>query len=343
MSAVLPGRSADLAHRFAPELVPAHAAERSITADQTNHSVVVGEAVVVKWLTAAVEPPHRGAHLMAHLAEVGFHAVPPLYGAHVEQGRVVAVVTGFVVGALDGWDWYVDELLAALPSGSLVTPLATAERVGRLAATMSNALATPSSLIVEPFATASLGPEHRRGMALLDEALACTNGAVQEALAERSDRIASAIGALAETGEVPVQPTHGDLHVGQILRSGDRLLVNDFDGNPVGGSPDPRELRSVMVDLASLMQSIDHVGRIAVRRAPEHTDLIHEFIEAAVPRTRRSFLGELSPHLPPTAGEIEIALAGLSAIQELHELVYATRHLPRWAYVPHASLMAMFP
>ena len=39
----------------------------------------------------------------------------------------------------------------------------------------------------------------------------------------------------------------------------------------------------------------------------------------------------------------ERLLPPLRVAQELHELVYAERHLPRWAYAPLGTLTAMFP
>ena len=38
----------------------------------------------------------------------------------------------------------------------------------------------------------------------------------------------------------------------------------------------------------------------------------------------------------------ETLLPALRAVQELHELVYAVRRLPRWAYAPTLALTAMF-
>ena len=63
---------------------------------------------------------------------------------------------------------------------------------------------------------------------------------------------------------------HGDLHAGQFLRAGDRLLITDFDGNPLADSAERRLPQSPLIDVASMVQSIDHVGRIVVtRRHPD--------------------------------------------------------------------------
>ena len=328
--------SAVVAHSRAPDLVPIDAPERPITVDQSNYSVVVDERVVVKWLLPPVPVPHRGERLLTHLREVGFVEMPAFMGAEIEHGHVTAMVTEYIDGALDGWDWMVDELTAS-PTDALVS----AERIGVVAARLHEALATPSKVFAEPVVEGSIEPEVERGLALLDEALACTAGDAGKRLAGRVTQIRAAIHSLSEVGLLPVQPTHGDLHVGQFLRSDDLLLVNDFDGNPIAEPAERDRLRSTLTDLASLLQSIDHVGRIVVKRNPERADEVETWIHAATQRAYTAYTAtwpEGAAH-PDTA----VILRGLSAIQELHEFVYAARSLPRWLYVPDAALSALFP
>ena len=84
--------------------------ERPITVDQTNYSVVVDEAVVVKWLRPPVPVPHPGVELIRHLTAAGFDEMPGYVGVDERDGMVHAIVTAYLPGALDGWDWYVDDV-----------------------------------------------------------------------------------------------------------------------------------------------------------------------------------------------------------------------------------------
>ncbi|MCU1391801.1 MAG: aminoglycoside phosphotransferase [Ilumatobacteraceae bacterium] len=350
-----PGRSAAVAHRLAPDVVDTDAAERPITVDQTNISVVVGEAVVVKWLQPPVTQPYGTVTMLRHLAAAGFDEMPHVFGPFVDdsievdasicgtaaaaiRNQVQAMVTAFVPGALDGWDWYVDELTTALDAGDLTGPLASASALGALAARLHRAFATPTEIIPTPVSRRSVADEHARGIALLDEALRCTRDTEGERLRRTAALIRAAIEPLASIGEVPVQHVHGDLHVGQILRSPAALVVNDFDGNPIA-PPGQRHLRrSAMVDLASLVQSVDHVGRIVARRRPELAAAVDAFIADAVERVQTAYRAVL-----PAIEHDDVLLVALRAIQELHELVYAATSLPRWLYVPDAAIAAMFP
>ena len=335
-----PGRSLEAARRVAPGSVPADATERPITVDQTNVSVVVGEAVVVKWLQPPVPQPSDTVTALRHLTAAGFAEMPGFHGAFVDDTAtvVLAMVTALVPDALDGWDWFVDELAAGLDDGSLSPALTSAEAVGALAGRMHAAFATSTDVIPDPVGFGAVVDEHDRGVALLTDALGCTTGPEGLRLAERAARIRAAIDALEQVGVVPVQHVHGDLHVGQMLRSDAALLVNDFDGNPIVPHGERHRPRSPMVDLAGLVQSVDHVGRIVARRRPEHLAEIERFVADAVRRVEHGYR-TVRPEQPDDG----TLLMALRVIQELHELVYAARSLPRWLYVPDAALQSMFP
>jgi maltokinase len=124
---------------------------------------------------------------------------------------------------------------------------------------------------------------------------------------------------------------HGDLHAGQFLRAADRLMITDFDGNPLAESAERRLPQSPLVDVASMVQSIDHVGRIVVkRRHPDRVADVDEFIAVATEAALTAY-GPVDRTL----------LRALRVAQELHEFRYAATHLPRWMYVPAAALPAL--
>ena len=329
------GRSAHVAATFAPDLVDSRATERPITVDQTNFSVVVGERVVVKWLRAPVTGEHPAVRLMTHLREVGFSEMPPFFGALVVDGATEAIVTGFVEGALDGWDWYVEELTAATETGELAAPLESAQRLGSLTGRLHRALATPSGTIPEPLQRDSLAGEAQRGLDLLAEA------GDTLVVAARAVEISAVIGRLGERTAGIVQPIHGDLHVGQILRTSmpDAMFVNDFDGSPVVSPAERLRPRSTLIDIASMLQSIDHVGRVVANRRPDLAAAVDAFLADAAVTALAGYCTAVGTEEP-----IDLpALFTLSIIQELHEFVYARRSLPRWSYVPEAALAALLP
>jgi maltokinase len=183
-----------------------------------------------------------------------------------------------------------------------------------------------------------LAGEFARGSRLLSEVRRLTAGEAGERVELIADRIVADVGVLAAVGDVAVQPVHGDLHVGQMLRSGGAIVVTDFDGDPVSTAPrDPAdgvERRSAMVDLAALVQSVDHVARIVAKRRPDLAAPLDDFVVAATVAVVDAYaaIAPVDLHL----------LRPLRVVQELHEFVYAATVLPRWRYVPEAALAALF-
>jgi maltokinase len=309
-------------------------AERPITVDQTNRSVVVDERYVVKWLATPVLSPMHGVEVRRHLAHNGFDEMPGFVGAYERDATTYAVVTKFVPGALDGWEWFVDDVLAWL-NGSLerASLLDTCARLGGLVGRFLSAMSQPSVLWPTPttMSTAETAWWHQRGRVLFNEAQAL-EPAVMGAVGDEVERRLAALSALSADPATRIQWIHGDVHVGQVLRANGQLWLTDFDGDPLGGPPEPR---TPVRDVVGLLQSLDHVGRIVNRRTEHQRAFdVEAWIDDAIDVAYRAVI--------EATGPIDERLIGpLSVMQELHELVYAARHLPRWRYVPEEALPAV--
>ena len=72
--------------------------------------------------------------------------------------------------------------------------------------------------------------------------------------------------ALARLEGTRLQRIHGDLHVGQLLRTPTGVVAIDFEGDPTLPIEARRRLASPLQDLASLLLSLDHVAAAAARR-----------------------------------------------------------------------------
>jgi maltokinase len=151
-------------------------------------------------------------------------------------------------------------------------------------------------------------------------------------LREMESAIRSALASIPNAAPIPIQPVHGDLHVGQILEWPGGLAVIDFDGNPALGDDANAVRQPTERDLAQMLSSLDHVGRVVARRRGGGPDAA---VEAWIAAQRRDFLAEVGPANPALLGAFE-------AEQECRELVYAARFLPRWRYAPMATLRARF-
>ncbi|HJS50145.1 MAG TPA: phosphotransferase, partial [Gaiellaceae bacterium] len=126
-----------------------------------------------------------------------------------------------------------------------------------------------------------------------------------------------------------LQRVHGDLHVGQVLRTDRGLVVIDFEGEPSLPLRERSRERSPLVDVASLLLSLDHAGCAAVRREPsfDWRSWSHE-ARAACLAGYEDEAGTVEPEL----------LRALEVAKELRELEYAERWLPEWLYAPRTVL-----
>ena len=242
--------------------------ERPIDVDQSNESIVVGGMAVVKRSVWIAPGNQRPLVLPAHLVAAGFDEMPaPLGNASWEHPDGVAPlvsITTYLPEARDGWDWYV-ELLDARLDDSAVDAVEPAAALGAITARLHVALATPTEVLPAPTAAAggdAVDGWRRDAESDLDAALSSIDGEEGARLRESALRIRDGLDEL-RSAETVTTPIHGDLHVGQFLRWPGGLAVSDLDGDPLG----PGTLAGPPVrDVASLVQSLDHVGRIVERR-----------------------------------------------------------------------------
>lgn len=303
-------------------------AEREFGAhvDQTNYSVVVNERVVVKWLTPPVPIPHPALDVLPELARAGFTHTAPPYAALLAGDRLLALVTGYLPDAVDGWTWCVDDAEAG--------DTAFAPVLGALAADLHLTLA---ALPGEP----SGGRDYAgRAEDALKEALALTGGPDGAWLESAAGRLRAELAPLAAAPATPLIRIHGDLHVGQILRWRDGYAVIDFDGNPTVTDADPYQ--PAARDVAQLATSVEHVAQVAVKRrglpAGRAAGWAHEARDLMLGAYERRLAERGRPELLD-----KNLIRPFEVEQECRELIYAARHLPRWRYAPMGVLRTWYP
>jgi maltokinase len=315
--------------------------ERPITVDQTNESVIVGERAVVKWATHLQPGPHPAPGRLSALTAAGFTAMPAPWGVVTwtpagGDETLVATVTGYLPGAVDGWTWAKDLFIAAAANGDLGSVGETCSALGVVVADLHTALRGTS--------TRSTSNDAKRwrdsAFATLAQARVLASPATAQVLTERADDIERILDGLSELVDVPVLDAHGDLHVGQVLRTGDLLAITDFDGNPV--LPPAERVLPVpaAVDLAGILQSLSHVAVVAAKRSELGTAALAEVDRVSRAALYDAYIGRLTQGGNADL-HIDRAVSAFRLQQVLREIVYAGRHLPRWMYVPDAALPAL--
>jgi len=201
-----------------------------------------------------------------------------------------------------------------------------------------------------------------RANAALDEALRVTDGDAGHRLRARSPALRDAISAIPDDPRGSVFDLHGDLHVGQILRSEattsapgqPRYWLIDFDGDPQLSDIERDQPDFSARDLAHLLSSVDLVGAVAMKRLGAVSTEVLEWMRRANTQLIEAYRTALATHSPTGAASSdnggsladsfdERLLAGFIAEQLVRELLYADRFLPRWQYAADAAITFRYP
>lgn len=324
---------------------------RPLGVDQSNTSIVVGETSVLK-LYRRLEPgPNPEVELVMAL---GGAPIPAFEGAiryRRAGGRDVdiAIVQRFVPGAPDEFERLAERLAtwlrAGCPSADVPPFLADLADAGRAVAALHVAMLGLGGRDLRPrraSATVVARWSTRAARALTTAVRAIAP--IDPGLAVELRGLRAAItSAVAPVGAVAPGTTliriHGDLSVAQLVRDGSRFLIVDFEGEPTRSGTERRRRDTPVRDLASMLRSIDHITRSAIRRsgAVERSPAVDDWLDAA----RRTFLDEYGAGLAAGGHDVEVEprlLHALEVEKELYEFAYAAMYLPAWRYAPAAGL-----
>ncbi|WP_368498212.1 hypothetical protein [Herbiconiux sp. A18JL235] len=325
-------------------------AERALGVDMTNWAVVVDETWLVK-VPLVWGGSERTVRQLARLAAGGSRSagLSPRLGGLVpwelpgREAASAAIVTELVPEATDGWTWAVDDVLSWL-EGEAPEPEWPAE-LGELVAELHAALSAEARGEV---AASPSGDLRERILDALATALELVEGDTRVRWANRMPRLRALVDdAPSSPGGVRF-PVHGDLHVGQFLRTtgpdgSPRYLVVDFDGDP---QHPERELDIAAVDVAHLLVSVDLVGSIVQRRLGRRDERVLSWAGRARATLLEAYRSGLEARdLGRASGSPlfdERAVPALEVEQFARELAYARRYLPRWEYAPDGALSARY-
>ena len=177
----------------------------------------------------------------------------------------------FVPNASDGWrlatasvrDLYAEGDLHADEVGGDFA--AESERLGAATASVHADMAA-----VLPTEPADRELVRRRSPRQMSERLEAAIEVVPQ-LAEHADGLRAAVrrGRRAPTEPVVRQRVHGDLHLGQVLRTATGWIVLDFEGEPARPLAARRELDSPLRDVAGMLRSFDYAARHMLVEQPD--------------------------------------------------------------------------
>jgi maltokinase len=292
---------------------------RLVTAEQSNSSIVYGDTFILKLLRRIVPGDNPDLELPLVLAREGCPRVPAptgwLLADLADETYVLGVLQPFVQGAADGWELALRELAKGEDfSGE-------ARALGRATAEVHMALA-------RALPTMTMG----RGQLelLVDGMTERLEAAAQAvpALRPYAPGLHTAFEALADLageGETwTAQRIHGDLHLGQCLRSpsGEWSLI-DFEGEPSKPLAERRMPQPTARDVAGMLRSFDYAAHSHAPVVPGWADTCR-----AAYCSGYAEAGGRDPRTDP------VLLRAYETDKAIYEVVYEARHRPDWLPVP---------
>jgi maltose alpha-D-glucosyltransferase/alpha-amylase len=336
--------------------------ERGLGADQSNSSSVIGETVLLKTYRRLEPGLNPELELVAFLTEeAGFGAVPPLAGfaemvsTHVEASTV-AIAQAFVADGSDAYESIAESLTAwLLAPGEVSVEFATevATDLGTLTAGMHAALANAQGipdLEPRPATRDELRRWGRAARTQLSRAIDVVPGEAGKLLRDLAPRIVDELTVFEALSSPPlVTRVHGDYHLGQVLIAPDGFRIVDFEGEPLRPLEERRSHNSPLRDVASMLRSLDHVGRSAGRRAEARNggrlDQPGLDLDGWLRRSRVRFLDAYRAGLREAGAPISVDPALVRAFEiekECYEFIYAATYLPSWLWAPTEGMRGLF-
>ncbi len=313
------------------------------TGEQSNSSVAFGEDSVLKLFRKIT--PGANPDITTHevLTRVGSEHVAQLYGwVGVGSGDGLlhlGMLQQFLRTATDGWELALTSIRNLFADPTVSAREAGGDFAGE-AARLGEALREVHDVLrreitVDPALVPTPAAIAGAMSARLDAALLVVPG-----LDDHADRLREAYAALAALPEVPVQQVHGDLHLGQTLRTSLGWKIVDFEGEPAKPLADRLLPDSPWRDVAGMLRSFDYAPPVVERDLlepddPERAELRVRGDEWSV-RNQRYFLqayagGDLT-------AEQDLLVHAYLADKAVYEAVYETRNRPSWVDIPLAGL-----
>jgi maltokinase len=320
--------------------LPAHA----VGAEQSNTSIVYGEQYILKVFRRLWPGTNPDLELTRALADAGSPRAPrPLAWL---DGRLdpppappttFALMQEFLRSGTEGWrlalasvrDLYAEGDLHAEEVGGDFA--AEAERLGAATAEVHALLAErfPTQPADRPTMRATADGLHAR----LDAALA---GVPELAPCEASAR--AAFEAMVDAPSSPdFQRVHGDLHLGQVLRTETGWVLFDFEGEPARPVSERIRLSSPLRDVAGMLRSFDYAAQSMLLERVGETGLGYRAREWAE-RNRGAFLRGYGAASPVEFDEHGVVLRAFELDKALYEVLYEARHRPAWLEIPLGSV-----
>ena len=350
LDALAAGQSRDWL-RFVPEPdgdVPTGLPGRVLGVEQSNTSVAFGDEVMLKLFRRLAPGTNPDLELHRALREVDSKEVARLRGA-IEgtlggEPAVFALLQEFAPNSADGWSMALISIRDLFAEADLRADEVGGDFAGE-AFRLGQTVAVLHGELASVLGTGTVSPRSlaQRMHEQLDRALP-----VVPELEELAAPLRSAFDQAGELPDpVPTQRIHGDLHLGQSLRTPTGWLLIDFEGEPARPLAERRQPGPALRDVAGMLRSFDYASYHQLAEwggcaypsedAEPGSQLVWRAEEWAS-RNRNAFCDGYADRSTTDPRNFPVLLRALELHKAVYETLYETRNRPSWLQVPLRSL-----